>query len=136
MALLAANLGPGGGAAAGVLQPQSLGPGGQILVAPLHQPDQGGKEGAALFGEPVLVASPLSLVLVGDLGEESVGDEGSKAGGQTAGAEPESSLKVIEAPGPVVHVTHDEEGRPGAEDLQGAHRRVGVEVGGVVIVTA
>jgi hypothetical protein len=57
MALLAANLGPGGGAAAGVLQPQSLAPGGQVLVAPLHQPDQGGKEGAALVGEPVLVAS-------------------------------------------------------------------------------
>ena len=55
---------------------------------------------------------------------------GSKSGGQTAGAEPESSLKVIEAPGPVVHVTHDEERRPRAEDLQGSNGRVGVEVGG------
>ena len=48
MASLAANLGPGGGAAAGVLHPQSFAPGGQVLVAPLHQPDQGRKQAAAL----------------------------------------------------------------------------------------
>ena len=55
VALITANFGPGGGTAAVVFQPPSLGPGGQVFVAPLHQPDQGGKEGVALFGEPVLV---------------------------------------------------------------------------------
>jgi hypothetical protein len=110
MAVLAANLGPGGGAAAGVLQPRSVSSGSQVLIAPMHQPDQRGKEGAALVSEPVLVASPLSLVLVGDLGQESVGDEGSKSGGEAADAEPESSLEVMESPFPLVHLAHDQEG--------------------------
>ena len=83
----------------------------------------------ALLGELVLVAGALSLVLVGDLGQQPVGDQGTQSGGQAAGTEPESSLEVIEPPGPVVHLAHDEERRPGAEDLQGPHGRVGVEVG-------
>jgi hypothetical protein len=55
---------------------------------------------------------------------------GRESGGQAAGAQHESSLEVIEAPGAVVHVAHDEERRPRAEDLQRSHGRIGVEVGG------